>query len=163
MKTPLSHEYLRKVLSYDFDTGVCTWLATVNSQTAVAGSRAGTVRRGYRKIGLLGKQYQAARLIWYWVHGSWPVNHIDHINGDKDDNRIANLRDVSCSVNLQNLRGAKSHNRTGLLGVKKHRNKFLARISVQGKEFHIGTFDFPIAAHEAYLNAKRQLHEGNTL
>lgn len=147
---------------YDPLTGVCTWLVTVNAK-AVSGSIAGTVRREYRKIGLYGKQYQAHRLIWFWMTREWPKNNIDHINGSKDDNRWANLRDVETVTNLQNQRRARSNNLFGVLGVRPHHNKFVSRIRHEGKEIHLGSFDTAEKAHIAYVTAKRQIHAGNTL
>jgi len=66
-------------------------------------------------------------------------------------------------VNLQNIRRARSDNRSGLLGVARDKTGFRAVIKVAGKQKYLGTFPTPELAHSAYLSAKRLLHEGNTL
>jgi hypothetical protein len=126
------------------------------------GQLAGTVRPdGYMQVCVDGKLYLAHRVLWLMRTGEWPVGEIDHINGDKTDNSPSNLREVSKSGNMQNIRRAFSSNSsTGLLGVsvEKKTGKFYARICVDGKQKTLGTFDSPKDAHVAYLDAKRMLH-----
>lgn len=106
----------------------------------------------------------AHRLAWLYVYGEWPNGDIDHIDGDRLNNRIANLRDVSRRVNLENQRRPKACNKSGFLGVKTFRDqRFQARIQVRGVQLHLGTFDTPHEAHAAYVAAKRNLHQGCTL
>lgn len=90
---------------------------------------------------------------------------IDHINGDGLNNRRANLRSVSNAVNAQNQRKPKSNNKNGFLGVSWHKQsgKWEAKIGTDGKRKYLGLFDDPSIAHEAYLTAKRNLHEGCTI
>jgi hypothetical protein len=107
--------------------------------------------------------YLEHRVIWLWVTGEWPLHGIDHIDGVKDNNRWANLRDVSPSVNSQNTKRAKAGSSTGLLGVTRMGSRFQAKIMTRGKMAYLGTFATGQLAHEAYLAAKRELHEGNTL
>lgn len=150
-------------LLYDGDTGRFTWNAAP-VQRIPAGSVAGGLNsEGYRVVRCMGVLYLSHRLAWLFCNGSWPSGDIDHINGVRDDNRIENLRDVSRSVNQQNLKRARRDNATGLLGVKRARKGFEARINVSGRYVHLGTFSTPTAAHAAYLAAKRQHHEGCTL
>jgi hypothetical protein len=160
----LTAEELKKVLTYNPDTGDFHWLITTSAR-ARAGCRAGNLSAlGYRVIKYLGRTYRAHRLAWLYVHGEWPSNQIDHINGDRQDNRIGNLRDVSAKVNLQNLRAAFPKSKTGLLGVSSMASgHFLAKIRADGQIVHIGTFSTPEEAHAAYIRAKRQLHEGCTI
>ena len=149
-------------LNYDPETGIFTW-ASQRAQMA-AGSVAGFVAwNGYRLINFEGRQHRAHRIAWLFMTGSWPPADIDHINGNRDDNRWINLRAVTRSVNLQNQRRARSHNKLGFLGVQSNHERFMARIKVDGKEIYLGTFDTPELAYAAYLSAKRELRPGNTL
>jgi hypothetical protein len=97
--------------------------------------------------------------------GLWPQNDIDHRDGDKKNNRFSNLRDVTTQVNIQNQRRATKANKSGLLGAAFNRRlgKYVSGIGVAGRTVYLGVFETAIEAHEAYLKAKRQLHEGNTL
>lgn len=87
------------------------------------------------------------------------MEHIDHINGNKLDNRFCNLRQVSRFGNLQNMREATKKNKVGLLGVSAHQGKWRAQIMANGVITRKSGFDTPEAAHEAYLELKRQLHD----
>ena len=98
-----------------------------------------------------------------YVNGSWPIGEIDHVNGDRGDNRIANLRDVDHKTNSQNERRARAINTSGFLGVSKQGNKWQASIRHGGKQLYLGLFAAKEEAHSAYLAAKRLLHAGNTL
>lgn len=157
-------ERLREVLDYDPCTGVFTWKAPSGRRVKV-GSQAGRITDGYRRIGVDGAQARAHRLAWLYVYGELvPDGYvIDHINGDRSDNRISNLRVVTHSVNMQNQRRCTAASKSGLLGVRKYENAWLSGIGVQGREIHLGSFKSPEAAHEAYLQAKRRLHEGCTI
>ena len=109
----------------------------------------------------VGKQkFLAHRIAWYMTYGKWPAGEIDHINGVKTDNRIINLRDVQRQTNIHNQSRPQKGNRSGYLGVMwaVQRKTWFARIAVNGKRKHLGTFKTPEAAHAAYLAAKQLLH-----
>lgn len=110
-----------------------------------------------------GCKVMAHRIAWLIYFGHWPDGDIDHINGDRSDNRIINLRDVSRTINLQNRRSPQSTNATGYLGVHRDKRRYVAQIKTPDRNIRIGTFRTPEEAHAAYINAKRELHEGNTL
>ena len=152
---------LRELLIYDPSTGVFTWRITQGRMGA--GKEAGTDDHGYVKIIISRRKYAAHRLAWLYTHNELPTGDIDHINGIRNDNRIENLRDVSRSVNLQNMRKPKGSN--PYLGVTwdKSKNRWLAAITINRRRINLGRFKLPDEAHAAYLEAKRKLHEGCTI
>ena len=154
---------LRELLSYDAHSGVFVLLA--QRGPAKAGSVAGSFKDGYKEVMLDGRSYLAHRLAWFYMTGTWPTGQIDHINGDRSDNRISNLRDASPSVNQQNRRAAQCNSRSGLLGVTHYKrdDKWMASIRVNRKQHNLGLFATPELAHAAYIEAKRKMHDGCTL
>lgn len=160
----LSQSALMFALTYSPDTGV--FCHRKNGHGVTAGMQAGRIDSwGHRQIRVYGKRYSAHRLAFLYMTGSWPKQTVDHINGDPDDNRWPNLRDVSTKVNNQNIRRASSKSSTGLLGVSKTRNgeRFTSKIQVDGRMKYLGTFDTPEEAHAAHIQAKRIHHEGCTI
>lgn len=163
-KADLTAQRLRELLNYDPETGALT--NAVSRIHCPAGALAGSKRKnGYIEVSLLGGRYYAHRLAWLHVHGEWPQNSVDHINGVRDDNRIANLRDVQHRVNLQNRRSAPSNSMSGVLGAKWIPRKRLwsSRIKVGGATKSLGYYKTADEAHQAFLSAKRRLHEGCTI
>ena len=159
----ITQERLRELLSYNQHTGVFQWL--VSRGRARAESIAGSADSyGYLQTKICGRIYLNHRLAWLYAHGEWPDEQIDHINGCRADNRLANLRKVSASINQQNQRKARLDNKSGFLGVSSSGKRWQARISHPGgKDTYLGLFDTPELAHAAYLEAKRRLHPGGTI
>lgn len=169
IKPELTAERLREVLNYDAETGVFTRKLRTARRIKL-GEPAGSVSKlyGYLTIMVDLRSYKAHRLAWLYVYGKWPDEFIDHIDGNKLNNRISNLRDVSGSTNIQNQRKPHKRNSTGFLGVTvdnraKNGRKYMAQIVLGGKHKFLGLYETPELAHEAYLNAKRQMHEGCTI
>jgi hypothetical protein len=162
-KGELDQAALKKLLSYDAATGVFVWL--VGGGKTKVGAIAGSFSDGYVSVYVLGKPYKAHRLAWLYSTGSWPASDVDHINGDRSDNRIDNLRLVSKAQNRQNVRRAADGNSTNLLGVSKDSNSssFRSRIQVDGKSVYLGSFKSAEEAHNAYVLAKRKYHSHGTL
>jgi hypothetical protein len=149
-------------LEYSPDTGAFTHKH--KSPRGRVGDIAGSKTiDGYWSLRVCGKTYLAHRLAWLYVHGEWPKHDIDHISGNKSDNRIANLRDVTRSVNCGNQRRARVDNKIGLLGVCKVDDLYIAQIGVPGRIIKLGKFNTPDEAHSAYLSAKRSMHAGCTI
>lgn len=161
--TDLTPDELRAVLDYNPATGVFVWRVNVRSR-ARAGSMAGYTRadrsgRRYRFIGLSGSKYLAHRLAWLYVHGHWPSNMIDHIDGNGLNNAIANLREATSAQNMHN-RGAAAHNVSGFKGVTQDRRtlQWRANININGRQTYIGSFGTAEDAASAYASAAKQYH-----
>lgn len=121
-------------------------------------------RSGYVVVRIANKIHFAHRVVWFLVHGDWPMQPLDHINGERADNRPVNLRLVTVAENCQNKGQALPTNKSaGLLGVNHHPSngrRYRAQIWCGGKNRHLGYFDLPEEAHAAYLRAKAQMHPG---
>lgn len=150
---------LARLLNYDLDTGVFTWKVDI-SRRIKAGMKAGTVSsNGYLKIKLNGKAYRAHHLAWLVCKSELPQQEIDHINGNKLDNRIINLRLATRSQNNCNML-LRSDNSSGYKGVSWQlpNRKWVARISVNRKRITLGFFASKEEAAEAYRAASIQFH-----
>ena len=148
--TELTAARLRELLHYNPETGVFT------RKTARPGVRAGSVAgslnkvSGYVWITVCRNANLAHRLAWLYVHGVWPAGVLDHINRQRNDNRIANLRDCTMALNSLNVGSARSTNKsTGILGVYAYRAKYVAKIMIGGKTRHLGVFATKEEAAEA--------------
>ena len=91
------------------------------------------------------------------IFNEWPVRHLDHINGDRSDNRITNLREATVAENAQN-RKTRSDNKAGLTGVRKQGKAWLASIGANGTRVYLGSFETKEDARAAYVAAKSQMH-----
>lgn len=149
-------------ICYNAASGLFMWV--VADRRVSLGKLAGSVSSaGYLIVKLNRKAYRAHRLAWFLVHGEWPQGEIDHIDGDRLNNRLQNLRVVDRSGNSQNRRGAQSNNHScGLLGVSwnKQHEKWQARLMANKVRHHVGYFSDPNEAHAAYMAAKSRLHIG---
>lgn len=159
----LTAQRLRDLLHYDPETGCFT--RRIAHYGSPAGARVGSRHNeGYIRLHVDGRSYLCHRLAWLYVTGAWPTHDIDHLNGNRSDNRFANLRGVTRAVNLQNQRLVRSNNKhSSLLGAFKKRGRWESKIRVDGAYRHLGVFDTPEEAHAAYVAAKRRLHPGCTI
>ncbi len=114
---------------------------------------------GYMRMWIKSKLYYVHRLVWLLFNKDWPSDQIDHINGVRTDNRIDNLRMATHDQNMQNRKSAHSNSLTGVLGVSFTGTSYRARIYKNNKTICIGNYSTLQEASEAYLNAKRNLHE----
>lgn len=149
----LSADELREHLSYDPTTGVFSYRKTGFGRRA--GQICGSPERGYIRIGVKRTIYYAHRLAWLYVYGEFPSDFIDHINMDRSDNRIENLRIATRAQNSANTGSRGLH---GLKGVCWHKaaKRWSAFIKVNQKNIHLGLFDTAEAAHRAYCRAAEQ-------
>lgn len=149
---------LRELIDYNPDTGSMVWKISTSNRNPV-GSEAGTLQSaGYRNVTIDGQRYLAHRLAWFHVYGVWP-KEIDHINRDRTDNRLANLREASRSQNNVNIT-RRSDNKSGVTGVTWHNGsqKWRAVCHVNGKQVQIGMFDSIEEAATAYAEVAERLH-----
>lgn len=155
--TDLTADMLKSIVFYDEASGL--FYRKLKDAT-LKNKPSGTVsRNGYIVLNILQKTYYAHRLAWLYCHNVFPQQHIDHINNVRTDNRIANLRDVSRSINNRNIKVAKKNNKTKFLGVSYSGKKlpFRSRIYINGKQKEIGLFHTAEEAHQAYLKEKNKL------
>ena len=148
----LTQQQLKKLLHYDPTTGVFTW-RVAKGRAIKIGQTAGSINsRNYIQIMISGERYVAHRLAWFYVFGTWPSAHIDHINTTRSDNRIENLREATHVENAQNARKQQGA-RCRLKGVYVDNSKFRARIRVGARQIHLGMYDTEEDAHAAYMRA----------
>lgn len=159
----LTVERAREVLSYCPETGELTWRVSLSNST-LAGQGAGTQdSKGYLQTAVDRRKYRNHRLSWFIYYGVWPKDMLDHVDGDKTNNRMVNLREANNSHNKQNQRKARSDSGTGIQGVACVKGRYKAYIRSGRVRIVLGTYATPGEAYEAYIKAKRKLHPGNTL
>ena len=151
------YKRMNEMLSYDPDTGLFTWLVDgKNNAKYKSGDIAGRVNHdGYVTISFMGQTFMAARLAWLYVYGEFPINHIDHIDRNKENNRIDNLRDVSGWENNQNRGGASS---SGIVGVSVEvlDKRWSASIIVNGVYRYLGCHKSLLSAARARYRAEKK-------
>lgn len=157
-KRVLTQADLKENLYYDPETGLFTWLIPAQRRrlTKEAGHKSSD---GYTHVFFRGTLYRAHRLAWFYVHGEFPVGFLGHINGDRSDNRIENLR---VADNFQNSHNAQiaANNATGFKGVSycKTHKKYRAQCAVNKVNAFLGYFDTPEEASAAYEDFAREHH-----
>ena len=153
----ITQKELKDILRYNEKTGIFTW---VNSKSGVSKNMAAGTKTysKYIRIIINKKSYFAHRLAWLYVYGYFP-SYIDHINTDKSDNRLCNLREATNSENQCNKKLTKN-NTSGVKGVSwfARDNNWRARIQFNGSNFHLGYFDTLNEAKNAVDKARLKLH-----
>ncbi len=162
----LTSQRLREMFHYDAISGLfIRKVRTLSSQKA--GDIPGSIdAHGYRVMRIGKKIYKAHRLAILYCTGQMPEHlEVDHIDGNRQNNALHNLRLVDRKTNTENHRKAHSHSKTGLLGASfsKSKGKFVAQIRANGVVHYLGQYDDAQSAHAAYVAAKRIQHKGNTL
>lgn len=154
----ISHAEVRRIMAYDPETGILRWRVRADRDHSwnmrFSGEEAGAVLTlGYRYINFNKRLHPAHRIAWLWMTGDWPKDDIDHINGDRADNRWANLRAATQMQNSANQK-VRSTNTSGTKGVCwiAKKGRWRASIMVAGKTIYLGYFsalDDAIAARKA--------------
>ena len=146
---------LKHLLHYDPITGVFTRAVSTSNSVKIGDIAGAVMPVGYRTISLKNKQWYAHRLAWLYVHGEMPTGEVDHINNNKDDNRIENLRITTHKENGENLL-LRITNNSGFRGVHwvKSRNKWRADIKHNYQKIYLGLYDSAEEAATAAKNAR---------
>ena len=163
MPSEITASEVRELLDYDKETGIFMWKSTARG---IKADRVAGCKTDVRVlIGIKRKLYKAHRLAWLYVHGVYPPDMIDHIDGNPGNNRLKNLRLATNAENGQNRKKARSDSSTGLIGVTPHKPSGLFRASIKygGKRHSLGYYKTPEEAHQAYLKRKREAHAYNTI
>lgn len=151
----LTQKRLHYLLRYDPKTGEFT--RNIARPGYRAGTKAGSITsKGYIEIKIDGRSYLAHRLAWFYTHGRWPKQHLDHRDRVPSNIRLGNLREANKSLNGANV-GIQKNNTCGFKGVCRDHGKFRASIRYHGKRRHLGTFRTAAEAHIAYVIAAKKL------
>lgn len=144
---------LKTFAIYEPETGHFIVTATRRRQTTPVGSVLRTDDgSGYYRVCIDYRFYRLHMLAWLWMTGDWPQYTIDHINGDRKDNRFCNLRDVPIGTQAKNSKLYKA-NKTGYVGVRLHSSKkYDARVRIDNREYYLGLYPSPEEAYEARVN-----------
>jgi len=157
----ITQDELKQLLHYCPDTGIFTRVKTWGRYTA--GSVAGSKDvHGYMQFRIGNKNHKMHRLAWLYMYGSFPDGAIDHINFDRSDNRITNLRLLSKKQHVEHRR-ANRNNTSGFRGVHlcKFTGRWIAQIKTNYQLVWLGRYPTPEAAHNAYVAAAKQIHSCN--
>lgn len=157
MRTEPTREMLTSEVFYDPETGLFTRL--YQRGRSAPGDNCETVRgMGYRSLNVFCWKWASHRMAWTYTYGSIPQGmQIDHINGIRTDNRIANLRLATLAENRRNRICIGKLGKKGVT-LTASRCRYRSRIAVNGQRHHLGYFDTPEEANAAYAVAARRLH-----
>lgn len=150
--------YVSSQIRCDSKTGLLFWKKWDHGRYADLTRPAGGYNegKGYLTLKLKGKHFMTHRVVWLLSTGNWPKDQIDHINGNKKDNRLINLREATNAENKRNNKAARRDNQLGVLGVywKKENGKYQAQIRKNGKLIHLGYFSDIKEARKARIKAE---------
>ena len=157
----LTQKELKRQLHYDPNTGIFTRLVS-NHHSVKIGEKAGCINNGYVRIVIDNKQYYAHRLAWFYIYGEWndfPNAVIDHIDGNKENNKILNLRKISHQENILNQK-LRKNNTSGIKGVSWHpRDKtWVVRLMINGVAKYLGSFKDIELAELVAIEARKKYH-----
>jgi len=154
---PLTQEFVQHLFDYNPETGHLIWKNPLTNRVR-KGRIAGAIDRGYYRIGIHNNRYDSHRIIWLYVYGYFPENEIDHIDRNRLNNKLSNLREVSRQCNHRNI-NIQANNSSGVSGIcfVKRDIKWMAHIKVSGKHYNLGQYEDYIDAACARLAAEQCL------
>jgi hypothetical protein len=155
IESTLTPEWVRDNLAYEPETGSFLWKKRGFGRTLgrVLGTK---VWPGYLVLKVNGAVHYAHRIAWLYVYGEWPSGQIDHIDGDKMNNAIANLREATSAQNAARRRTSRKI--APSRGVFPHGVGFVARIHHGGRRHYLGYFATAEAAKTAYETKAKEIH-----
>lgn len=152
----LTRDDITSLIDYDPLTGAFKWKVNYSMASKNNGV-AGTIDyQGYRRIIIWGRGYRAHHIAWLIAKGKWPDEQIDHINGEKSDNRIENLREATNTENNRN-KGLRKDNKSGFKGVSRCGGKWKAELKHENNRIYLGLYRTPEEAHVAYAEKAKEL------
>jgi len=153
----LTQKELKRLMHYDADTGIFTWLVRNSNRMKIGDVAGNKAVRGNIDIRIKGKLYKAHRLAFLYMEGYMPEHLVDHKNGVKTDNRWKEIRHATSTCNMQNSK-ISSRNKSGYPGVywKNDHNKWIGQITINGKARYLGFYDDPLEAALARFTAEHQ-------
>lgn len=154
-RAALTQDRVKELFHYNPRTGDLLWRVSVPSR--LFGTAVGRIEKsGYRVFMYDGVKYLAHRVAWLWMTGSWPAVYIDHVNGEKADNRWPNLREADAAQNIAN---SKKWARKGLpKGVYLNKyGTYCAQVKKDRVVHYLGTFKTASEGHQAYCAAAKKL------
>lgn len=161
----ITQSELKEAIHYEPETGLFFWRSNRANNKIKIGDIAGSITfKGYITISVKNTQYRAHHLAWFYIHGEWPIDRLDHINQIRCDNRILNLREVNNSENLKNKTRYKN-NTTGISGVYWHSRDevWQPKINLDGRQVHLGYFNdfFEACCARKSAEVKFEYHENH--
>jgi len=150
MGIPITYDRLKEILEYSPTSGLF-FSKKINNHVGALDEK------GYIRVLADGKLYRAHRLAWLYMTGQWPQDQVDHINGNKADNRWENLRDVDQTLNMLNKHKPHHNNRSGVLGVSELNGKYYPRLRIDGKLVYLGSYASKVEAKERYESFKQEV------
>ncbi|MNQ87894.1 AP2 domain protein [compost metagenome] len=156
----ITQKELKEVLAYDPLSGGFVWLKRPNKLSNIKRlTEADKLRGKYKEVSINNKKYKSHRLVWLYAYGEFPKGMVDHIDGNRLNNRVENLRLADSSSNNWN-RKLNSNSSTKVKGVRVHKNgNFEARIMCNKISYYLGVFDTIEEAEDAVRNKREELHK----
>lgn len=158
-----SLDEVRRLFRIDAERGSVVWVSPPKYHPRMLGKEAGGLRpthagKLYCVIHIGRQAVKRGHLIFFSVHGKWPAPCLDHINGDSTDDRIENLREATLTQNAWNhkRRAKRSLLPMGVRSVESGR--YQARLAVNKRMLHLGTFDTPEQAHAVYKQKRKEMY-----
>lgn len=161
MTPQLTHERLIDVLNYNPQSGSFVWKKRTSNRVKVGDVAGRSHVMGYRQLGIDGETFWEHRLAMFYMNREWPLDDVDHINGNPSDNRFENLRCATHQQNIHNASGWENATST-FKGVSwcadgKRRKRWLAQIKHNGKWHYLGRYYTEEEASQAYNTAATEL------